>query len=224
MDHLKEILSAVAIVVSIISFIVSYSATRRDRIESRKDNLQSKIWELYETLLGNEILKARRCMIESPEVVSIAFNDYSSESRDKSYLNNEGVIDAIKRGAAEDLDDFMNAYSAILSSIARAASIAPTGRGNRRLKKVWRKETVGIYGSIRDLVLNLESARNEIYKINPLWWPPMDAEHSVYSDKVLFAQIEALNKVRGSDVPEIQTPSTPYSAVERQKKDGTIPV
>lgn len=65
MDHLKEILSAVAIVVLIVSFIVSYSATRRDRIESRKDNLQSKIWELYETLLGNEMLKARRCMIES---------------------------------------------------------------------------------------------------------------------------------------------------------------
>lgn len=237
-DILTLVLSTGALIVAIVSFVINLYFGRKDirdakgetekarteakadaratKVDSRKEKLQAEIWDLQAFILSSEVTRAKRRIIESAEVIRQAKDDYSSESHDRSYLDDPSVQAAIDRGAAKDSDEFVDAYAVVSRIVSRAASIAP-GDEDREIVAFWKKETVGLYGSIDDLMWNIGESRNELQKCNLLW--PLDRatvelKTTLFSDEILRSQIEFLNTRRAENACPLTMPLSRYGVCD----------
>lgn len=94
----SPVIAFLAFILSLISYVRNSQSEKRRRIETRQSYLQEKIWELEEILLSSELREARRCVIESEDIIDAAGAAYASVSYERKYLCLKEVKNAVARG------------------------------------------------------------------------------------------------------------------------------
>lgn len=222
MDHIfrnaptvSAIIALLALLLSVISYIRDSRSENRRRIDARQSYLQEKIWELEEMLLSSELREARRCVIESADIIEVAGADYASVSYEKEYLKNNTVKDALTRGGAPDSHQFVGSYSVIIMALFRAASIAPKDSEDTDIMDFWKRQSAGIYGSLLELMIDIRDSRYLLQKAGGFVWPlgrstidVGDTElRTTYSDENIQDRINYLNSRKDESIPDITLPT-----------------
>ena len=211
----STIIAFLAFTLSLISYVRNSRSEKRRRIEARQSYLQEKIWELEEMLLSSELREARRCVIESADIIEVAGAAYASVSYERKYLRLEIVRKAIAKGGASDSYQFVESYSIIIMALFRAASIAPKDSEGKEIMEFWKQQSAGVYGSLLELMIDIRTSRYLLQKAGGFVWPlgrsTIDVDdkelRTTYSDENIQDKINYLNSRKDESIPDITLPT-----------------
>lgn len=215
MEYLSEVFSFVALVISVWAFVRSGRTARREQDQDLKDSISG----LTLRSVSQETQHAIEAIRESSPIIRAAGRDYSTSSHSSSYLqsSDRNVQEAIRKRGAKDLTEFTTAYSTVMSLIFEMATIAPDG-APRRLKRLWKSESVALYGQIQQNLSHLDEARWELHKHWQLW--PL-AQNTIgktvdtpLADRHILQVLKKLNRLRGPSVPALELPHAIYDPLE----------
>jgi hypothetical protein len=178
--------------------------------DSQARTLADGIDDLTKLLASKAYLGALRRIEESPPVIRAAGDDYGSRSQSPAYLDDPNAKLSIKKGGAQNHDEYTAAYAVVLEVFRQASRLVPE---KERLRRLWlaRHETETIYEGLRQALSAIYEARWELRK-SPFTAGAPDSRQFAGSGKTpmsdaAFGQIlRNLNSSRPSGTRELNLP------------------